>query len=690
MEEVNTRQGVVIDHCPACKGVWLDEGEIYLFSQDPKWLHQTLATGLASPHASTAKCPRCNVPMEEGKVGSSDLTLDLCPACKGLWFDDGELKTALELGKKFRLQIARDTRGNYSANQEENRRRWQESLPAKERKLSALKAGIIGLPSLALRSAFSFLLLYGLLFLALIVVGEALRWPLHFPVIIAAATLFLQYLIGPWILDLSLSWFYQSRRVGLDGLPQHLREFIQRVCREKKMKIPRMIVIEDNAPNAFTYGRTPNDARVVITRGILTYLEPEEVEAVVGHELGHARHWDILVMVLAAMVPVIMYYLYRLCMQAAKSKGDGKGSGPVLLIGLGAYAVYIVTEYIVLGLSRTREYWADRFAGEVTQNPNALSRALVKIAYGLIDSQSEKAKSRKTESEQRRASNLAALNVFGIFDMRMAKSLALNSYTTKRSDKPCEGSEAEKITAAMQWDLWNPWASYYEIHSTHPLPAKRIDALCDQAAALGKEPYIVFNRRKPESYWDEFLIDVLVHFLPLYPLLAAAGLAVAGFADMKLLGALTAIGLGICLWAKIALSYPSALFPSMKVSSLLGKIKVSEVRPVPVTLEGKIIGRGVPGYVFSEDVVIQDETGIIFLDYRQPLKIVEFFFALFRTGQFVGKEVVVQGWYRRAPTPYVEVKSLRVGNKDHRCYVYHFKIALAILIIAAGIFWLIV
>ena len=63
------------------------------------------------------------------------------------------------------------------------------------------------------------------------------------------------------------------------------------------------------------------------------------------------------------------------------------------------------------------------------------------------------------------------------------------------------GPDPEQIKGAMQWDLWNPWATYYEINSTHPLAAKRMLALSDQAAALGQTPAVVFDRAKPESYW---------------------------------------------------------------------------------------------------------------------------------------------------------------------------------------------
>ena len=73
----------------------------------------------------------------------------------------------------------------------------------------------------------------------------------------------------------------------------------------------------------------------------------------------------------------------------------------------------------------------------------------------------------------------------------------------------------ENLKSAMQWDLWNPWATFYELNSTHPLIAHRLQYLSDQAATMGQEPYVVFDRRKPESYWDDFAVDVAVILLPL-------------------------------------------------------------------------------------------------------------------------------------------------------------------------------
>jgi heat shock protein HtpX len=93
----------------------------------------------------------------------------------------------------------------------------------------------------------------------------------------------------------------------------------------------------------------------------------------------------------------------------------------------------------------------------------------------------------------------------------------------------------------------------------------------------------------------------------------------------------------------------------------------------------------VPGLIWSEDFVMQDDTGIIFLDYRQPLGIWEFLFGLFRGAKFQNQEVTLTGWYRRSPVPYVELKKVTVGAITRTCYVYHLKLLFAVVITLVGI-----
>jgi Zn-dependent protease with chaperone function/Zn-finger nucleic acid-binding protein len=713
--ETMTRGGVLVDVCKTCKGVWLDRGEVFFFSRKPPELEQLLESAATDSAPSSRHCPRCQVNLVEEPFLRRDLIVDHCPECEGYWFDSGELQKAMEADRQafelettdFGLAAADDPLAADHTDPLEPARDERAQL-----RIQDLSSGMLPLPNLAIRSAGVIVLLYGILGLILIGLAELRVIPASVAVAIGVGIVILQFVFGPWLMDLSLRWIYKFSWVSLEQLPEHLRDFVTRVSAEQKMKVPSFGLIHDGAPNAFTYGHHPGNMRIVITEGILNLLEPAEVEGVVAHEIGHGKNWDMLLMTVVQLVPMLLYFAYRTALQTGNR---GKDQGYRIAVAVGAYVLYIASEYIVLWFSRCREYYADRFAGRVTGNPGALASALVKIGYGLAargnadPAEAETAaadKKGKDKKKKEPAFALDAIGALGIFDRRSAMAMVASSAPVG-FDRAGTGTATvapavskENLKSAMQWDLWNPWAMFYELSSTHPLVAHRLQYLGDQAAAMGQEPYIVFDRRKPESYWDEFAVDVLVMFLPLLLLLAGLGLAIgvgaaasfgvlpaAGIAGSKaglVLFGLPILGLGAGILWKTRLVYRGEYFAPLSVAGLLHKVKVSNVRPVPARLRGTIIGKGVPGLIWSEDFVMRDGTGILFLDYRQPLHIWEWLFGLFRAGQFAGKAVEVTGWFRRAPLPYLELKSITVEGVTRNSYARHARYACGVVLALVG------
>jgi Zn-dependent protease with chaperone function/Zn-finger nucleic acid-binding protein len=717
--ETMTRGGALVDICKTCKGLWLDRGEVFFFSRKPKELERLLAAQPLENAASHRQCPRCQINLHEVPFLRPDLLVDRCPECEGYWFDSGELERAMaEDRHMFHLETHDSGLGLYH---EPMAVAGVDALGSDhdERahlRMRDLASGMLPLPNLLIRSAGVVFLLYGILGVILIALAELGILSAWMAVVIGAGIIILQFAFGPWLMDLALRWIYKFSWLEPGQLPEHLRDFVTRVTAEQNMKFPAFGLIHDGAPNAFTYGHHPNNMRIVITQGILDLLEPAEVEGVVAHEIGHGKNWDMVLMTVVQLVPLLLYFLYRTAMQAGNR---GKDNGYRVAVAIGAYVLYIASEYIVLWFSRCREYYADRFACNVTGNPGALASALVKIGYGLAargrpvaaeeEAQTDaKAKAGRGGKKKEAAFTIDAIGAMGIFDRRSAVAMVASSATAgfDRSG-PSTGTRTiapsvskENLKSAMQWDLWNPWATFYELNSTHPLVAHRLQYLSDQAAAMGQEPYIVFDRRKPESYWDDFAVDLLVMFLPLLLFLLGLGLAVglggaAAFgilpgaailgpkAVLALFG-LPLLGLGVGMLAKTLLVYRGDHFAPLAVAGLLHKVKVSNVRPVPARLRGTIIGRGVPGLIWSEDFVMRDATGILFLDYRQPLRIWEWLFGLFRAGEFAGKPVEVTGWFRRAPLPYLELKSITVDGVTRNSYARHARYAWAILVAVLG------
>src|SRR5436190_8405056 len=137
----------------------------------------------------------------------------------------------------------------------------------------ALAVGALALPNLFVRSFITLGLLYGAVGLVLIALVQLGYLPsAGVAVAIGCIIILLQYLIGPFFMDLSLRWLYTMSWVEPHELPEHLRIFVERVCEHEQMKFPWFGIIHDGAPAAFTYGHRPNNARVVISRGLIELL----------------------------------------------------------------------------------------------------------------------------------------------------------------------------------------------------------------------------------------------------------------------------------------------------------------------------------------------------------------------------------------------------------------------------------
>ncbi len=513
-----------------------------------------------------------------------------------------------------------------------------------------------------------------------------------------------QYGISPIIIN----WLYR-----IDWIPYeqfvaefpHLAKSLEKVVAYNQIKMPRFGIIHDLNPNAFTYGWSKNTARVVLTDGILKYLNKKEQNAVFSHELGHVVHSDFILMTVVFAIPLLLLTIARWAFYASyfsrrSSRDSDQSAIRLALIGIAvlSYLTYYISYFISLIISRIREYYADEHSAEVLEDPNALATGLVKIAYGLLVDGS---------IEERKKSRVQALRGLGIFDHRAAKGLGIISVTKTGV------LSMEAIQKAAAWDLYNPWAKYYQALSTHPLPAKRILRLNMLCEIYGVKPEIDFSdakRLKEEqagkSMWDEFLWDLFIKTLPTLVFIGLIGLTIVwifgevGFYTIPFFNAknmllLWAIGfyiIGFMSIIKTKYMYKGG-FEDATVLDLVTNVKVSPIRTIPAFLEGKIVGRGVPGYYFSEDMYFQDETGLMYVDYRFGIGIVDLIFSLRSVKRLVGQRVRIKGWYRRGPSPYIQVDTIwSESGKRHRNYSKHlryFWVVLAFILgLVCGYFWL--
>jgi heat shock protein HtpX len=183
-----------------------------------------------------------------------------------------------------------------------------------------------------------------------------------------------------------------AKIVTPDEAPQ-LHATVERLCAMANLPKPRVAIIPSNVPNAFATGRSPKHAAVAVTQGLLQRLEPQEVEAVLAHELSHVANRDVLVMTLASFFAMLAALITRFGFYAGLFGGFGGGNRdnnnggsqvPVwLIIFVVAIVTYAISYVLIRTLSRYREYAADRGSALMTGAPENLMSALQKIASGI-------------------------------------------------------------------------------------------------------------------------------------------------------------------------------------------------------------------------------------------------------------------------------------------------------------------
>jgi len=301
------------------------------------------------------------------------------------------------------------------------------------------------------------ILIFGLLLGILAAIGYYVGAPGYLVVLIAILLVLIQWWISPKVI-----WFTTNMRELKREEYPWLWEIVERLCKTHKLKIPKLALVRTSQPNAFVFGRTPSSATLAVTQGLLNTLTKEEVEAVIAHEIGHIKHKDMIVMTLASAVPVIAYFVARFLIFAPRERERGGA----VLVGLLAFLVYFISNFLVLALSRLREYYADRFSG-VNTSPRKLANALAKITYGL-------GLSSETGNE--------AVRCFYIADPISAKS-EIAALSREYEDLQLDESE---IRRAMEWEKRNPFMRVMEIFRTHPLTYKRIEALLKLESEMKK------------------------------------------------------------------------------------------------------------------------------------------------------------------------------------------------------------
>ena len=194
---------------------------------------------------------------------------------------------------------------------------------------------------------------------------------------------------------LTLSQIFLSDKLALASMgakevsPEEapgLHAMIERLCIQADLPKPKIAVADTSVPNAFAMGRSQKNATVCATTGIMRTLSPAELEGVMAHELAHVKNRDVLIITVASFFASIAAMMLQFGFFFGGGDGDSDDGAPaIIVILLASFVVYIVSFFLMLSLSRYREFSADRGAALVTGRPSALSSALMKISGAMED-----------------------------------------------------------------------------------------------------------------------------------------------------------------------------------------------------------------------------------------------------------------------------------------------------------------
>ena len=180
-----------------------------------------------------------------------------------------------------------------------------------------------------------------------------------------------------WFSDALVLKMYNAKQVDESSAPQFYR-MIEELAHNAQLPMPKVYLIEEDAPNAFATGRNPEHAAVAATTGILRVLTERELRGVMAHELAHVRHRDILISTISATMAGAISMLANFAMFFGGRDSEGRSTNPVVGI-LVMILAPIAASLIQMAISRAREFEADRGGAEISGDPRALASALQKI-----------------------------------------------------------------------------------------------------------------------------------------------------------------------------------------------------------------------------------------------------------------------------------------------------------------------
>ncbi|MBW4647324.1 MAG: M48 family metalloprotease [Kastovskya adunca ATA6-11-RM4] len=496
---------------------------------------------------------------------------------------------------------------------------------------------------------------------------------------------------SPWLMDGLLRRFYGFEALPLTQLASRSPESakgIQRLCRQRRLPLPKLGILPTDAPVAMTYGNLRRTARIVVSQGLLEQLDDNEIAAIYAGQLGHILHWDFVLMSVATLVLQVPYTIYwqvahwtdQLPDLIARRLPSYQRWLPPILLAIGgaiaslSYGIFWVLRLPLLWFSRARHYFSDRLAVETTGNPNGLTRAFLKIALGIAD------------DVQQQGQTNAILEGFDLMmPVGYKQALMLGSLPPQTY-----------FESLLQWDCANPYRNWLIVTATHPLMGDRLHLLARYAQywQLAPEldlPPLVPPERSRAALFAKLQNSYKALPLPQMALLYGLILGIVLRLILWIIGGISSVFgfwrliwlynadlfLNPCMLIAFSLSiffYINGYFPDIKppklqtephLKDLLTNSTALPPDSLPIQITGKLLGR--PGLLnwLGQDLILQTSTGLVKLHYFSILGPVgNLLPKAIRPSDLVNQQVTASGWFRRGVTPWMDLDALRTPNNQ--------------------------
>ena len=310
---------------------------------------------------------------------------------------------------------------------------------------------------LKLRMWLTMIIMFTIVYFMVILAASYLGFSMgiNFYLIVSLVIVFIQYWFGPSIVKRSMN----VRPLSEAEAPE-IHRMVEELAQAAGVPKPEVCISEINVPNAFAYGRSSRSGHIAVTRPILGLLNRDELRAVLGHEMGHIKHNDMVVTAAVSVVPMICYYIALSFMFSRDDNGGG------FIIGILGYIFYLLGQLLVLFISRVREYYADEASVEYGNRPAALVSALYKLSYGAARCSEQTIKDVNTN------------RAFFINDVNNARN-DINDFRQIDFDNDGSISDEELRQLANSKVRVSTSNKLMELLSTHPDSLKRVKRLSE-------------------------------------------------------------------------------------------------------------------------------------------------------------------------------------------------------------------